>query len=88
MTNRDRKINEATVSSSSGKYSNVPLVSGERLFNKGLKSKQIRYSAICVHLDHKRGYVNEETWNKNYAIREDTRKSKVIKTPVGIDSNK
>ena len=28
---------------------------GERLFNKGLKSKQIRYSAICVHLDHKRG---------------------------------
>ena len=34
MTNRDKKINEATVSSSSGKYSNVPLVPGERLFNK------------------------------------------------------
>jgi hypothetical protein len=49
---------------------------GERLFNKGLKSKQIRYSAICVHLDHKRGYVNEETWKKNYAIRENTRKTK------------
>ena len=61
---------------------------GERLFNKGLKSKQIRYSAICVHLDHKRGYVNKETWKKNYAIRENTRKNKVIKTPVGIDSNK
>lgn len=60
---------------------------GERLFNKGLKSKQIRYSAICVHLDHKRGYVNEETWKKNFAIRENTRKNKVIKTPVGIDSN-
>ncbi|RWW92048.1 glycosyltransferase family 2 protein [Flavobacterium cerinum] len=60
---------------------------GERLFNKGLKSKQIRYSAICVHLDHARGYVNEETWKKNYAIRENTRKNKVIKTPVGIDSN-
>lgn len=60
---------------------------GERLFNKGLKSKQIRYSAICVHLDHKRGYVNEETWNKNFAIRENTRKNKVIKTPIGIDSN-
>lgn len=61
---------------------------GERLFNKGLKSKQIRYSAICVHLDHKRGYVNEETWKKNYSIRENTRKNKVIKTPIGIDSNK
>ena len=60
---------------------------GERLFNKGLKSKQIRYSAICVHLDHARGYVNEETWKKNYAIRENTRKNKVVKTPVGIDSN-
>jgi len=60
---------------------------GERLFNKGLKSKQIRYSAICVHLDHKRGYVNKETWQKNYAIRENTRKNKVVKTPIGIDSN-
>ncbi len=60
---------------------------GERLFNKGLKSKQIRYSAICVHLDHKRGYVNEATWKKNFAIRENTRKSKVVKTPIGIDSN-
>lgn len=60
---------------------------GERLFNKGLKSKQIRYSAICVHLDHKRGYVNEETWKKNFAIRANTKKNKVIQTPIGIDSN-
>lgn len=60
---------------------------GERLFNKGLKSKQIRYSAICVHLDHKRGYVNEETWKKNFAIRANTKKNKVVRTPVGIDSN-
>lgn len=60
---------------------------GERLFNKGLKSKQIRYSAICVHLDHKRGYVNKETWKKNYDIRANTRKNKVIKTAIGIDSN-
>ena len=60
---------------------------GERLFNKGLKSKQIRYSAICVHLDHKRGYVNDETWKKNFAIRENTRKNRVVKTPIGLDSN-
>lgn len=60
---------------------------GERLFNKGLKAKQIRYSAICVHLDHARGYVNEATWKKNYAIRKNTRDNKVVKTPVGIDSN-
>jgi glycosyltransferase involved in cell wall biosynthesis len=60
---------------------------GERLFNKGLKSKQIRYSAICIHLDHARGYVNEETWKKNFAIRENTKKYKVVRTPIGIDSN-
>ena len=29
---------------------------GERLFNLGIKSKQIRYSAIVIHLDHKRPY--------------------------------
>lgn len=60
---------------------------GERLFNKGLKAKQIRYNAICVHLDHARGYVNEATWKKNYAIRKNTRDNKVVKTPIGIDSN-
>lgn len=60
---------------------------GERLFNKGLKSKQIRYSAICIHLDHARGYVNEATWKKNYAIRKSTRQNKVVQTPVGISSN-
>jgi len=60
---------------------------GERLFNNGVKSKQIRYSAICVHLDHARGYVNQATWDKNFTIREATRKNKVIKTQMGIDSN-
>jgi hypothetical protein len=60
---------------------------GERLFNKGLKSKQIRYSAICIHLDHKRGYVNEETWKKNFAIRAHTKKHKIVRTGAGIDSN-
>lgn len=60
---------------------------GERLFNKGIKSKQIRYSAICLHLDHARGYVNESTWKKNFAIREYTQKYKVIRTPIGIDFN-
>jgi glycosyltransferase involved in cell wall biosynthesis len=60
---------------------------GERLFNKRLKSRQIRYSAIVIHLDHARGYVNEATWEKNFAIRENTKKNKVVKTPIGIDSN-
>lgn len=61
---------------------------GERLVNMGIKGKQIRYSAICVHLDHARGYVNDATWKKNRAIRKNTRSNKVVRTPIGIDSNR
>ncbi len=57
---------------------------GERLFNYGIKSKQIRYSAVCIHLDHKRGYKTPESIAKNQAIRKNTRDTKVVKTPYGI----
>ncbi len=57
---------------------------GERLFNLGIKSKQIRYSAICIHLDHKRGYKTPETIAKNKAIRKKTVEEKIISTPFGI----
>jgi glycosyltransferase involved in cell wall biosynthesis len=60
---------------------------GERLFNSGLRAKQIRYSAICVHLDHARGYVNPEMWKKNNDIREYTKINKVVRTINGIDTN-
>ncbi len=60
---------------------------GERLFNLGLKSKQIRYSAICVHLNHARGYVSEEVWKKNNDIRAFTKANKIIKTTSGIHPN-
>ncbi|MEL1244063.1 glycosyltransferase family 2 protein [Flavobacterium sp. DGU11] len=58
---------------------------GERLFNKGIKSRQIRYSAICIHLDHARGYVSDEAWENNNTIREYTRKNKVVRTLTGIE---
>ena len=38
------------------KYGGLDKELGERLFNFGLLSKQIRYSAICLHLDHFRSY--------------------------------
>jgi len=58
---------------------------GERMFNNGIKAKQIRYSAICLHLDHARGYVEQEMIEKNQVIRAITKTKKVIKTPYGID---
>ncbi|WP_194420834.1 glycosyltransferase family 2 protein [Aestuariibaculum marinum] len=57
---------------------------GERLFNLGIKSKQIRYSAICLHLDHPRGYKNQESINKNLAIRATTKDEKLSWTNYGI----
>ena len=57
---------------------------GERLYNLGIKSKQIRYSAICLHLDHARGYVSEEMIQKNSKIRQTTRKEKIVSTPYGL----
>lgn len=37
-------------------YGEQDLELGERLFNSGIKPKQLRYSAVCVHLEHKRDY--------------------------------
>ncbi len=58
---------------------------GERLLNFGIKPKQIRYSAICLHLDHERGYVKPEMIEKNIAIRTITKKEKVTRTAFGIE---
>lgn len=60
---------------------------GERLINRGLKAKKIRYSAICLHLDHDRGYVKPEMIKKNLKIRAITKKEKVIRTPFGIEKD-
>ena len=57
---------------------------GERLFNLGIKSKQIRYSAICIHLDHPRGYKTAESIKKNEKIRKFTRSKKRKWTDFGI----
>lgn len=57
---------------------------GERLFNLGIQSKQIRYSAIVLHLDHKRPYKTKESIDKNRKIRRNTRKAGIIETPNGI----
>lgn len=57
---------------------------GERLVNLGIKSKQIRYSSICLHLDHARGYKNQKSIDKNLAIRANTKNEKRISTVYGI----
>lgn len=58
---------------------------GERMMNNGVRGIQGRYSVITLHLDHKRGYENPQTWAKNNAIREQVKRRGLTWTPHGID---
>jgi glycosyltransferase involved in cell wall biosynthesis len=66
------------------RYGGEDVEFGYRLRNAGIKAKQIRYSAVCIHLDHERGYVNEEDWKRNREIRNKTVNEKLSRTPAGI----
>jgi glycosyltransferase involved in cell wall biosynthesis len=59
---------------------------GERLVNNGVKTRQIRYSAICLHLEHARTYVNETHVAQNKAIRKATKRLKKTWTEFGLNS--
>jgi glycosyltransferase involved in cell wall biosynthesis len=60
---------------------------GERLINYGIKPKQIRYSTICLHLDHPRGYATPESINKNKNIRKVTKEEHRKWTDFGINKS-
>lgn len=70
------------------RYGGLDREFGERLVNLGIRPKQLRYSAICLHLDHKRPYKTRETMQRNKAIRRNTRRTGIIETPNGIVKNK
>ncbi len=57
---------------------------GERLVNFGLRPKQIRHRAVCVHLDHDRGYVDPETVHWNIRHRQTVRSQRLRWTEFGI----
>lgn len=66
------------------KYGGPDREFGERLENYGVKGLQIRHKAICLHLDHARGYKTPESLAANLAIRKDVRDNKIVWTPYGI----
>lgn len=57
---------------------------GVRLVNSGIKPKHVRYNAICVHLDHSRGYKDVEMVKSNKALRINNKKTGVVTTQYGI----
>jgi hypothetical protein len=67
------------------KYGGEDRECGERLFNMKIKSKQLRYSLIVVHLDHERPYKNETFIRRNREIRKNTKANHIIRTSNGIE---
>lgn len=57
---------------------------GERLNNLAIYGIQIRYSAICLHLDHERPYKEEALIRSNKTFRKSIRKSHISRTLQGI----
>ena len=66
------------------KYGGPDREFGERLENYGVKGKQIRHKAICLHLDHSRGYKTPESLAANLAIRKEVKEKNLKWTPYGI----
>lgn len=60
---------------------------GERLQNYGIQSLQIRYSAICIHLEHGRPYKTKESIQRNRQIRQAVKATKNYWTSEGITKN-
>lgn len=67
------------------RYGGLDRELGERLENSGIRGKQVRFHAICLHLDHPRGYANADDWKRNDDIRKSTRCVKRTRTEHGIE---
>ena len=70
------------------KYGGPDRELGERLENHGVRGKQVRHRAVCLHLDHARGYKTTASVQANLAIRAETRSRKTVWTPHGIKKAK
>lgn len=57
---------------------------GERLHWAGIRGLQIRYSALCVHLDHARPYKTDASRERNKEIRRETQRSRATWTEHGV----
>lgn len=58
---------------------------GVRLQNAGVKPRHVRYDAICIHLDHSRGYKDPEKVAFNKRLRQEVQRQKITHTTHGTD---
>lgn len=57
---------------------------GVRLINLGIRPSHVRYNAIVIHLDHGRGYKNQQQVEENKRLRIHNRRNRVCYTDYGI----
>ena len=57
---------------------------GERLVNLGLRGRQIRHRAPCMHLDHGRPYRDQAKIEANLAIRSRIKRNRETRARLGI----
>ncbi|HSK21007.1 MAG TPA: glycosyltransferase [Longimicrobiales bacterium] len=65
-------------------YGGLDRALGYRLENLGVKGKQIRHRAICLHLHHERPYRDPAMVRQNQAILQRIRKSGEVRARRGI----
>ncbi|MBX2835701.1 MAG: glycosyltransferase family 2 protein [Gammaproteobacteria bacterium] len=58
---------------------------GVRLKNAGIRPLHVRYDAVCVHLDHSRGYKDPDKVAYNKQLRQNVERSNITKTDFGIN---
>ena len=58
---------------------------GVRLGNAGIQARHVRYDAVCVHLDHARGYRQADQVAANLALRRQVARERINRTAHGID---
>ena len=61
---------------------------GERLENAGIRGMCVRYRAVCLHLEHARGYADPAAEARNRRLRRRTRREGAVRTPFGIEQGR
>jgi glycosyltransferase involved in cell wall biosynthesis len=64
-------------------YGGLDRALGERLHNLGLRGRQVRYRAVCLHLDHDRPYRRPEVVQRNHDLRTRIRRTGEVRAQLG-----
>ena len=65
-------------------YGGLDRALGERLMNAGIRGRQVRHRAPCLHLHHERPYADAFRWKRNHDIRHRIRRNRETRARQGI----